>query len=200
MSQEEAKPSNEGPPKLPWNGSLARVVALVGSPIALALLGLLGTSITTVWQGHENLVLEKRKFEFSLIQEALKTEYLDEAVKKLQFLSEAHMITALDEDNIQQLINKHRLPIFAGAAIKYHLVSPREAKQLMRTIGVFDGNDEDVIDEDLFKAVANFQIKYNNHGFSVQPGDKKEDKLNVDGLLGPQTYFLMRQVQAATTQ
>jgi len=172
----------------PW------IVALVGSPLALALLGLFGTSVTTVLQNSESLKIEHMKFEYSLIQDALKTQYMDEAVERLQFLLNAGVITALDKEKISNLVANHQLPIFAGAAIKYHLVSVVEAKQLLANLGVYDGSIDNVLDEKFFKAVADFQYKYNAHGFSVHPGDKKEDKLDVDGLLGPQTYAVLREV------
>lgn len=115
----------------PW------MVALVGSPLVLALFGLLAASITTTLQGIETNRIERMKFEYSLIQDALKTEYVDEAAQKLQFLISAGVISALDGDKIRKLADAHQLPIFAGAAIKYHLVSPAEAKELLAGLGLY---------------------------------------------------------------
>ncbi len=171
----------------PW------LVALVGSPIAVALLGLAATSIVTVLQSKESLKIEHMKFEYSLIQDALKTQYMDEAVSKLRFYLKLGVITEINENRILDVVKKHELPIFAGAAIKYHLVTVSDAKRLLANVGVYEGAPTDELDERFFKAVADFQYKYNTNALTVHPGDKKEDKLDVDGLLGPQTYFILKQ-------
>jgi hypothetical protein len=71
-----------------------------------------------------------------------------------------------------------------------------EAKPLLASLKVYDGPFNNEIDEKFFRAVADFQYKYNTNTFAVKPGDNREDKLDVDGLLGPKTYSILRQVLA----
>jgi len=172
------------------------LVAIFGSPIVLALFGLLAGVIKLVLQNNEALQLEQRKYEYSVIQAALQTQYIDDAVGKLEFFKKAGLLKTIDEQTLNHLIETHQLPIFAGEAIKYHLVSVTEAKQLLASLKVYDGPFNNEIDEKFFRAVADFQYKYNTNTFAVKPGDNKEDKLDVDGLLGPKTYSILRQVLA----
>lgn len=63
-------------------------------------------------QGYSNFQLERQKFEFTLIQNALETKDTNEAAKRLQFLVKSGVITSLDSDKIQQLAeNPEQLPI-----------------------------------------------------------------------------------------
>jgi hypothetical protein len=83
--------------------SLRWLIALLSSPLILAAIGFLTSSVATVWQNKENAKLERAKFEFGMIQ-----------------------------------------------------------------------------------------YRFNEHGFTVKPGDK----LEVDGLLGPKTYAVLKRVMA----
>ena len=114
--------------------SLRWLIALLSSPLILAAIGFLTSSVATVWQNKENA-----KLEFGMIQEALKTEYMEEATERLKFLLKTEVITQFDTKKLNALIQNHELPIFAGAAIKFHLVSVMEAKQLFKDLGLYDG-------------------------------------------------------------
>jgi hypothetical protein len=172
--------------------SLRWLIALLSSPLILAAIGFLTSSVATVWQNKENAKLERAKFEFGMIQEALKTEYMEEATERLKFLLKTEVITQFDTKKLNALIQNHELPIFAGAAIKFHLVSVMEAKQLFKDLGLYDGEINNTIDDPFFKAIADFQYRFNEHGFTVKPGDN----LEVDGLLGPKTYAVLKRVMA----
>jgi hypothetical protein len=171
--------------------SLRWLIALLSSPLILAAIGFLTSSVATVWQNKENAKLERAKFEFGMIQEALKTEYMEEATEGLKFLLKTEVITQFDTKKLNALIQNHELPIFAGAAIKFHLVSVMEAKQLFNDLGLYDGEINNTIDDPFFKAIADFQYRFNEHGFTVKPGDK----LEVD-VLGPKTYAVLKRVMA----
>jgi len=67
-----------------------------------------------------------------------------------------------------------------------------EAKQLLKDLGLYAGEINNTIDDPFFKAIADFQYRFNEHGFTVKPGDK----LEVDGLLGPKTYAVLKRVMA----
>jgi len=134
--------------------SLRWLIALLSSPLILAAIGFLTSSVATVWQNKENAKLERAKFEFGMIQEALKTEYMEEATERLKFLLKTEVITQFDTKKLNALIQNHELPIFAGAAIKFHLVSVMEAKQLFKDLGLYDGAINNTIDDPFFKAIA----------------------------------------------
>jgi hypothetical protein len=66
-------------------------------------------------------------------------------------------LKTIDEQTLNHLIETHQLPIFAGEAIKYHLVSVTEAKPLLASLKVYDGPFNNEIDEKFFRAVADSQ-------------------------------------------
>lgn len=84
---------------------------LVG--LASAIFGVIGTAAGAGLQGFSNFQLERQKFEFNLIQNALETKDTSEAAKRLQFLVESGAIRSLDSDKIQRLAkNPEQLPTF----------------------------------------------------------------------------------------
>ncbi len=91
---------------------------LVG--LASAIFGVIGTAMGAGLQGFSNFQLERQKFEFNLIQNALETEDTTEAAKRLQFLVDSGVITSLDSERIRQLAeNPTQLPNYSrGGAIR----------------------------------------------------------------------------------
>ena len=92
--------------------------ALLTSPLLIAIVStVFGTGIGAALQGYANLnvertksessfLLERQKFEFSLIQQALEEPNQDEASKQLLFLVNSGVITSLDATKIKNIAEK----------------------------------------------------------------------------------------------
>lgn len=149
------------------------------SPLLLGLVGLLGTGIGAGLQGFWNARLEKQKFEASLIEKALAAADRNEAARSLKFLVDAGLINGLNTENIRTLAETpQQLPAFFGPAIRDALISARDAKTVLQRLGFYTGTINDELDEDLRKAVADFQA---------------DRKIEIDGLIGGATLLKLRE-------
>lgn len=81
------------------------------SPIIISIItaisGLIGTGIgAAVITSFADQQLERQKFEYSLIQEALEADSQDEVLANLEFLLAMDMLQTLDENKLQELSAK----------------------------------------------------------------------------------------------
>jgi hypothetical protein len=68
-----------------------------------AVVGLIGTGIGVTLQGRASYTLERQKFEYSLIQNALKASTQEEATKQLVFLIDTGVIVSLDGNKLRNI-------------------------------------------------------------------------------------------------
>lgn len=81
------------------------------SPLAIALVGLVGVTLGAILQGYFNYKLERLKFEYTIIQKALEPTDKTEAAKNLKFLLDVGLIQTIEENKInKQLENPENLP------------------------------------------------------------------------------------------
>jgi len=69
-------------------------------------------------------------------------------------------------------------PKFLGAAIQNHIVTVRDVKKVLARVGKYSGPMNDEVNDAYFQAVAEFQTS---------------QKIQVDGLVGPETYGKLRE-------
>jgi hypothetical protein len=74
---------------------------LIGCVTAVA--GLIGTGIGAILQGNATYNLERQKFEYSLIQNALKAPNQEDAAKQLVFLVDTGVINSLDSNRLRSI-------------------------------------------------------------------------------------------------
>jgi hypothetical protein len=142
--------------------------------VATALFGLLGTAVGAVFQGYFNNRLERFKFESSLILKALETEDRTEAARRLQFLSNAGLITVVSESRIEALAHSpDQLPL-----LRPSVMPMSEIKAHLTRLGLYHKPIDDSVDPDLAKAVAAFQ---------------QRQGVMADGVVGPMTGTLLRE-------
>jgi hypothetical protein len=79
--------------------------------MASAVFGLIGTGVGAGLQGYSNFQLERQKFEFELIRQALNNDDRNEAAKQLLFLVDSGVIESLDSTKLRRLAaTPDRLP------------------------------------------------------------------------------------------
>jgi hypothetical protein len=78
---------------------------LIGAITAIS--GLIGTGVGAVLQGYSNSTLERQKFEFTLIQTALKAPTQNEQAKQLLFLINSGVIISLDGSKLRNIAEKN---------------------------------------------------------------------------------------------
>lgn len=134
-SLEKDDPSDEQRPPKPVQQKLRRNEAKrrriwLTSPLALAVVGLLGTGIGASLQGYWNTQLERQKFESTLIQKALETSKKEEAANNLKFLVDAGLIQSLDKSKIAQLAKTPaNLPTGTGISLAPSLTRPNNGNR-----------------------------------------------------------------------
>lgn len=69
-------------------------------------------------------------------------------------------------------------PKFLGAAIENHIVTVRDVKKVLARVGKYSGPMNDEVTDAYFQAVAEFQTS---------------QKIQIDGLVGPETYGKLRE-------
>lgn len=74
---------------------------LIGCVSAVA--GLIGAGVGAILQGYATYNLERQKFEYSLIQNALKAPSQEEAVKQLVFLVDTGVMKSLDGNRLRSI-------------------------------------------------------------------------------------------------
>lgn len=176
---------NEGPrPKIEVDQRHVWITA----PLAVAFLGLLGTGIGALAQQYSNTLLERNKFEYTLIQKALSAPNRQDAAKELTFFSKIGLLSGLTEGKIADASagDAQELPIFHGAALRDKMISVRQAKSVLKYLTVqnnlkdpknpsfYDGPIDDKFDLNFQIAIMRFQ---------------KEAKLDIDGLIGAKTVL-----------
>jgi hypothetical protein len=85
------------------------------------------------------------------------------------------LASAPPADSIPSVANK---PKFLGAAIENHIVTVRDVKKVLAHIGKYSGPMNDEVTDAYFQAVAEFQTS---------------QKIQIDGLVGPETYGKLRE-------
>jgi hypothetical protein len=164
----------------PRNGSgskfsIVRNHIWLTGPVIIAVVGLIGTGVGATLQGYSNYVLERHKFEYSLIQKALSAPNQTEAAASLRFLVRAGLLEGLNETNISKAADdKKTLPIYLGSAIRDHYLTIQQAKNALSHLKYYDGKVDEVANLKFRIAVMKFQQAQN---------------LEADGFIGPQTVL-----------
>jgi hypothetical protein len=175
--REGSRPKNEIDQRHVW----------ITAPLMIAFLGLLGTGIGALTQQYSNTLLERNKFEYTLIQKALAAPR-PEALKELIFFSKIGLLSGLAEGKIADASGDDgkELPIFHGAALRDNIISVQQAKSVLKYLtvqqnlkdpknpGFYDGPIDDKFDLNFQIAIMRFQ---------------REANLQIDGLIGPKTVL-----------
>ncbi|MDJ0580967.1 hypothetical protein [Crocosphaera sp.] len=128
---------------------------LIGSITAIS--GLIGTGIGAVLQGNANFKLERQKFEFNLIQDALEASNQKEAAKQLLFLVNSGVIISLDSQKLRSIAenNPSEIPVlvpttaesldifFKEYVQKFGKLSP-EGRSALSKLFTFIEKDKDI--------------------------------------------------------
>jgi hypothetical protein len=148
------------------------------TPLLIALAVLVGTFSGAAIQGYSNNLLERHKFEYVLIQQALSTPSRKDSAQNLNFLHEVGLLSGLNSSGIASVSKDdgEHLPVFLGAAIRDQVISVRQAKGVLKHLAFYSGDVDDRADLAYRIAVMRFQ---------------REKKLEIDGLIGPQTVLLL---------
>ena len=160
------------------------------APVGIALLGLLGTAIGASLQNHSNNLLERNKFEYTLIQRALAAPSRPDAAKELDFFRKVGLLSGLNEDAIEEASKGEasELPIFHGSALRDNMITVRQAKLVLQYLTAqnivkepkgpvfYEGPIDDKFDLNFQVAIMRFQ---------------KQMNIEIDGLIGPKTVFSM---------
>jgi hypothetical protein len=108
---------NETKDKLKWNSPI--VITLL-----TAVVGIIGTSAGSVFQGYHENVLARQKSESALIFEALKPKDPQERAKYLKFLVDAGLVDSLDITKLKKLIDDPNL--IPGLSPKLEIASGKD--------------------------------------------------------------------------
>jgi hypothetical protein len=184
-----AEPPVDGPrPKF----KITATHVLITTPLVIAFVTVIGTILATVIQQHENTVLDRNKFESTLVERALAAPSQPDAARELLFFKEIGLLTGLNEEAIVKEAtgksNVQQLPVFHGAALRDKLISVRQAKAVLsyltaqnklkdpNTKDFYDGAINCEFDLDFQIAVMKFQ---------------RDRKIDIDGLIGAQTVLYL---------
>jgi hypothetical protein len=162
----------------------------ITAPLVIAFLGLLGTGLAALIQQYSITLLERNKFEYTLIQKALAAPNRHDAAKELTFYYKIGLLRGLTEGKIAAAStgDAQELPIFHGAALRDKMISIRQAKTVLKFLTennnlkdpkgptFYDGPVNDKFDLNFQIAIMRFQ---------------KEMKLDIDGLIGAKTVLSM---------
>jgi hypothetical protein len=171
---------------------------LITTPLVIAFVTVIGTILATVIQQHQNTVLERNKFESTLVERALAAPSRPDAAKELLFFKEIGLLTSLNEnaivkattgkDEVTGKSNVQQLPVFHGAALRDKLISVRQAKAVLsyltaqnkvkdpNTTDFYQGAVDCEFDLDFQIAIMKFQ---------------RDRKIAIDGLIGGQTVLYL---------
>jgi putative peptidoglycan binding protein len=184
---EASAPQREGPrPKF----EIAQSRVWITAPLLIAFLGLLGTGLGALIQQYSNTLLERNKFEYTLIQKALDVPNRQDAAKALLFYQKIGLLRGLTEGKIDEASTGEAkdLPVFHGAALRDKVISVWQAKTVLKYLtaqnnlkdgknpNFYDGPIDDRFDLNFNIAIMKFQ---------------KEMKLDIDGLIGPKTVLAL---------
>jgi hypothetical protein len=96
------------------------------------LVGLAGTALGYMLQGHYNQKLEQQKFEAAIIQKALETNDQNEVAKRLSFYVDVGIVQSLNRDEITKKAQApSQLPTFPTPVIanaRMYLLAPTQSK------------------------------------------------------------------------
>lgn len=138
-----------------------------------AIAGVIGTGLGASLQGFWSSKLEQQKFEAQLISNALNSPNRAEAAKVLTFMLDIGLLNNLNETKIRMHAESpETLPIYFHKGIKEGLISVRDAKLILLRVGDYNGQIDDITDQEFSNAVKRFQ---------------KQNGLIPDGELGPET-------------
>ena len=139
------------------------------------MVGLIGTGVGAGLQGFSNYLLERHKFEYSLVQKALSAPSQKESAQSLKFLLNAGLLRGLNEDNVSAAAKDEKnLPVFLGSAIRDKYLSIQQVKAALSSMHLYEGPINEVPDLKFRIAVMQFQRK---------------SELEVDGYIGPKTVL-----------
>jgi hypothetical protein len=147
------------------------------APLLIALAGAMGTFGGALLQGYWNNLLERHKFEYVLIQQALSTPTRKQSAETLDFLLKIGLLRGLDSAGVASASqdNGNQLP-FLGTALRDQIIRVHQAKAVLSELNFYTGRIDDLTDIDYRIAVMKFQ---------------RERQLTVDGYIGPRTVLAM---------
>jgi hypothetical protein len=128
---------------------------------------------------YSNVLLERHKFEYALVQKALSSADQKEDARNLKFMNDIGLLSGLNQEGIKTHLKpdeQQQLPIFLGAAIRDHMITVPQAKGALKFLTYYDG-PVNADPELAFRiAVMKFQRAKN---------------LEIDGYLGPKTTLAL---------
>ena len=185
QTSDAASANKHQPPKTPIHHGW------ITFPLLIAFLGLLGTAITALLQQHASTLLERNKFQYQLIQQALAAPSQHDAGNALLFYTQVGLLSGLAEDKLVAATKGEAvkdLPVFHGAAVRDGLITVKQAKEVLiqltaqnsvkdpKGTAYYSGPKDNEFDLDFEIGIMRFQ---------------KEAHLGVDGLIGPQTVLAL---------
>lgn len=164
-------------------GKRTGISILVTAITAALSSGVLVAAVQELTKSYSQIELERRKFEYSLIQTALEPNDEKEKARRLAFLVQVGAITGLNQKAILDAIKEPQdLPTFPPAASNPSLV-PRETKEHLTRLGLYKGETtSDARNSEAVDAVLRFQA-----GCGIM----------ADGVVGPQTRRMIQQAAEA---
>lgn len=135
--------------------------------------GLVTAAIGAAISGYFNNDLENRKLEASLIQKAFEATNDNDKASGLKFLAQAGLI-----NDYKAKIEKVALQNFLGAAIRDHLITVEDVKNVLLHLRMHQGPINDEADEAFRKEIAEFQMRR---------------EIDPDGYVGAKTYAKLRE-------
>jgi hypothetical protein len=162
----------------------------ITAPLVIAFLGLVGTGLGALIQQYSTTLLERNKFEYTLIQKALAAPNRHDAAKELTFYSKIGLLRGLTEGKITEATKgeAEELPVFHGAALRNKTINVQQAKAVLKYLteqndlsdpkgpSFYTGPIDDKFDLNFEIAIMRFQ---------------KEKKIDIDGLIGAKTVLSM---------
>ena len=137
----------------------------ITTPLLVAFLGLLGTAIASFMQQHSSTLLERNKFEYTLIEKALNAPSRPDAASELLFFKKIGLLKGLDEGEIVKAAtgkeNVEQLPVFHGAALRDKMINVPQAKAVLKTLNFYDGPIDNNFDLNFQISLSKFQREKN---------------------------------------
>src|SRR5260370_25880099 len=126
------------------------------------LFALIPTVAGALWQWSTTNDLERRKNESALIQKALEEQDKRGAAENIKFVLDLKLVTANEYPKLREYVeHPDRIPGFAGAAIRDHLVTVKKVKGILNKLGKYKGDIDDIDDPAYRRAIAGFQVDEN---------------------------------------
>jgi hypothetical protein len=151
----------------------------ITAPVLVAFLTALGTIIVSSTQQYATTLLERNKFEYTLIAKALAAPSQPDAAKELLFFRKVGLLKGLNEDEIGKAATGkevEQLPVFHGAAFRDGTINYSQAKAVLKALDFYNGPIDNTYDLDFQVSILRFQRAKN---------------IKVDGLTGGETVLSM---------